>query len=95
MTVPFRDRLAGLGLHTYALLVSHTSRYVVRGKEHFEEAWKEDERVQEMLDLIRRKASTDKIIFVLDEVGQYIASRDDLILNLDGLAKNMKNIGRG
>jgi hypothetical protein len=60
-----------------------------------EEAWKEDERVQEMLDLIRRKAGTDKIIFVLDEVGQYIASRDDLILNLDGLAKNIKNIGRG
>lgn len=60
-----------------------------------EEAWKEDERVQEMLDLVRRKAGTDKIIFILDEVGQYIASRDDLILNLDGLAKNIKNIGRG
>jgi lysophospholipid acyltransferase (LPLAT)-like uncharacterized protein len=41
VTVPFADKLAGLGLHTYALLVSRTSRYVVRGKEHFEEAWKE------------------------------------------------------
>jgi lysophospholipid acyltransferase (LPLAT)-like uncharacterized protein len=39
VTFPFSDRLAGLGLHTYALLVSRTSRYVVRGKEHFEEAW--------------------------------------------------------
>ncbi len=39
MIVPFIDRLAGLGLHTYTLLVSRTSRYVVRGKEHFEEAW--------------------------------------------------------
>ncbi|MDH4137059.1 MAG: hypothetical protein OEW09_10150 [Anaerolineae bacterium] len=45
MTVPFGDQLAGLGLHTYALLVSHTSRYVVRGKAHFEEAWTEGQPV--------------------------------------------------
>jgi lysophospholipid acyltransferase (LPLAT)-like uncharacterized protein len=45
VTVPFRDRLAGLGLHTYALLVSRTSRYVVRGKEHFEGAWAEGQPV--------------------------------------------------
>ena len=43
--MPFVDRLAGLGLHTYALLVSRTSRYVVRGKEHFEEAWAEGQPV--------------------------------------------------
>ncbi|TEU19438.1 MAG: hypothetical protein E3J21_03815 [Anaerolineales bacterium] len=45
MTVPFGDWLAGLGLHTYALLVSRTSHYVVRGKEHFEEAWTEGQPV--------------------------------------------------
>ena len=45
MTVPFTDKLAGLGIHTYALLVSHTSRYVVRGKEHFEKAWTEGQPV--------------------------------------------------
>ena len=39
MPFPFGDRLVGLGLHTYALLVSRTSRYAVHGKEHFEEAW--------------------------------------------------------
>lgn len=41
MTILFIDRMAGLGLHTYAQLVSRTSRYVVRGKEHFEGAWAE------------------------------------------------------
>ena len=45
MTAPFGDQLAGLGLHIYGLLVSRTSRYVVRGKEHFEEAWAEGQPV--------------------------------------------------
>jgi lysophospholipid acyltransferase (LPLAT)-like uncharacterized protein len=45
MTVPLVDRLAGLGLHTYALVVSRTSCYVVRGKEHFEGAWEEGQPV--------------------------------------------------
>lgn len=60
-----------------------------------EEAEREDDRVREMLDLIRRRSGKDNMIFVVDEVGQYVAQRDDLILNLDGLAKNLKNIGRG
>lgn len=60
-----------------------------------EEQLKEDDRVSQMLDLVRRKANTDNIIFILDEVGQYVAARDDLILNLDGLAKNIKNLGKG
>jgi hypothetical protein len=55
----------------------------------------ENERVAEMLDLIRRKSGRENILFVLDEVGQYIGARDNLILNLDGLAKNIKGIGRG
>jgi hypothetical protein len=60
-----------------------------------EEAKKEDDRVREMLELVRRKSGKENVIFILDEVGQYVAQRDDLILNLDGLAKNLKNIGRG
>ena len=60
-----------------------------------EEQLKEDDRVSQMLDLIQRKVGTSNIIFVLDEVGQYVAARDDLILNLDGLAKNIKNLGKG
>lgn len=60
-----------------------------------DEAEKEDDRVREMLDLIRRKSGKKNVIFIIDEVGQFVAQRDDFILNLDGLAKNLKNIGIG
>ncbi len=55
----------------------------------------EDQRVQEMIDIIRKKSGKQNIIFIIDEVGQYVASRDNLILNLDGLAKNLKRLGDG
>lgn len=55
----------------------------------------EDQRVQEMIDIVREKSGKQNIIFIIDEVGQYVASRDNLILNLDGLAKNLKRIGNG
>jgi hypothetical protein len=55
----------------------------------------EDQRVQEMIDMVREKSGKQNIIFVVDEVGQYVASRDNLILNLDGLAKNLKRLGDG
>jgi hypothetical protein len=55
----------------------------------------EDQRVQEMIDIVREKSGKRNIIFIVDEVGQYIASRDNLILNLDGLAKNLKRLGDG
>ncbi len=55
----------------------------------------ETDRVSEMLDIVRRRSGKEYIIFVIDEVGQYVASSSNLILNLDGLAKNLKNIGNG
>ncbi len=55
----------------------------------------EDQRVQEMIDIVRGKSGKHCIIFIIDEVGQYVASRDNLILNLDGLAKNLKRLGDG
>lgn len=55
----------------------------------------EADRVQEMIDIVRSKSGKQNIIFIVDEVGQYIASRDNLILNLDGLAKNLKRLGDG
>ncbi len=55
----------------------------------------EDHRVREMIDVVREKSNREHIIFVVDEVGQYIAARDNLILNLDGLAKNLKRLGDG
>jgi len=55
----------------------------------------ENERVQEMIDIVRENTGKQYTIFVVDEVGQYVGSRQNLILNLDGLAKNLKNIGDG
>ncbi len=55
----------------------------------------ENDRVAEMIDIARQHSGKENIIFIVDEVGQYVGSRDNLILNLDGLAKNIKNIGDG
>lgn len=55
----------------------------------------ETDRVQEMLEIVREVSGQEYIIFIIDEVGQYVGSRGNLILNLDGLAKNLKNIGDG
>ena len=51
-----------------------------------------DGEVQEMIDIVRQKSGKQNVIFIIDEVGQYVASRDNLILNLDGLAKNLKRL---
>ena len=55
----------------------------------------ENERVKEMLDIVRDVTGKQHVIFIIDEVGQYIGSRKNLILNMDGLAKNLKQIGDG
>lgn len=55
----------------------------------------ENKRVEEMLNIVRETTGKQYIIFIIDEVGQYIGSRSNLIFNLDGLAKNLKNIGDG
>ncbi len=55
----------------------------------------ENDRVTEMIEIVRNKSGKDFVIFIIDEVGQYVGSRDNLIQNLDGLAKNIKEIGQG
>jgi hypothetical protein len=55
----------------------------------------EIKRTEEMIDLIRRKSGKKNIVFIVDEVGQYVSAKSSLILNLDGLAKNLKQIGGG
>jgi hypothetical protein len=55
----------------------------------------ENERVKEMIDIVREATGKEYVIFIIDEVGQYVASRPNLILNIDGLAKNIKQIGAG
>ena len=55
----------------------------------------EIKRCEEMIELIRRKSDKKRIIFIVDEVGQYVSAKTNLILNLDGLAKNLKQIEIG
>lgn len=55
----------------------------------------ENDRVQEMLDIAREFSGKEYLVFIIDEVGQYVGSRPNLILNLDGLAKNLKALGNG
>lgn len=55
----------------------------------------EIKRTEEMIDLVRRKSGKKNIFFIVDEVGQYVSAKPNLILNLDGLAKNLKQIGNG
>lgn len=53
------------------------------------------DQVAEMLDLVRRKSGCENVLFLIDEAGQYVAPRGELILNLDGLARNVKELGCG
>jgi hypothetical protein len=55
----------------------------------------ENERVKEMLDIVRDVTGKQHVIFIIDEVGQYIGSSKNHILNMDGLGKNLKQIGDG
>lgn len=54
-----------------------------------------DDRVQEMIDVIREVSGKEYIIFVIDEIGQYVGSHQNKILDLQGLAENLKNLGEG
>lgn len=55
----------------------------------------ENQRVREMVETVRRRSGKENVVFVLDEVGQYVAASDDKILNLQGLAENLKNLYGG
>ena len=57
--------------------------------------YKQDDLVGEMIKIIRRKSGKEHVFFVIDEIGQYVGSNPAKILDLQGLAQNLKNIGDG
>jgi len=61
----------------------------------FEEARDVRDLALEIIDLCRRKTGCENVLFLIDEAGQYVAPRGELILNLDGLARNFKELGKG
>ena len=64
-------------------------------QQHYQERLQVSELADRMIRLLRRKTGRENIIFLVDEVGQYVAPRTDLMLNLDGLVRSFKEIGRG
>ena len=54
-----------------------------------------NDRVREMIDVVREASGKDNIIFVIDEIGQYVGSQDTKITDLQGLAQNLKDLGAG
>ncbi|MEI7610089.1 MAG: BREX system P-loop protein BrxC [Rhodospirillaceae bacterium] len=54
-----------------------------------------NDRVREMIEVVRDFSSKDRIIFIIDEIGGYVGSNQNKILDLQGLAENLKNIGGG
>jgi hypothetical protein len=54
-----------------------------------------NDRVQEMIDVVREASGKEHIIFIVDEIGQYVGSQQTKILDLQGLAQNLKDLGNG
>ena len=61
----------------------------------FDEAVDVRDRARKMIELIRRRSGKQNILFLIDEAGQYVAPSGERILNLDGLARNLKELGEG
>ena len=61
----------------------------------FEEATSVRDQAERIISLVRRRTGHENILFLIDEAGQYVAPRGELILNLDGLARNLKELGSG
>ncbi len=64
-------------------------------RQHYQERIQVSELADRVIRLLRRKTGREQIVFVVDEVGQYVAPRTDLMLNLDGLVRSFKELGRG
>ena len=55
----------------------------------------EREQAQEMVDLVKRKSGKNNIIFIVDEVDQYVAARPEHALNFQTFVDNLIKIGKG
>ena len=55
----------------------------------------EVDRFKRLINLVKHKLGNDKIIYVLDEVGQYVASSDELITSMQGTMQILKSQFKG
>ena len=49
----------------------------------------ENERVKEMIDIVREATGKEYIIFIIDEVGQYVGTDTDMLLNLQSIVEKI------
>jgi hypothetical protein len=54
-----------------------------------------NDRVQEMIDVVREASGKEHIIFIVDEIGNMSAASRPRFLDLHGLAQNLKDLGNG
>jgi hypothetical protein len=64
-------------------------------QQHYQERLTVAQLADRMIRLLRRRTRREGIVFLVDEVGQYVAPRTDLMLNLDGLIRSFKELGHG
>lgn len=55
----------------------------------------EKERLVRLVKLVKKETGVEKLLFVIDEVGNYVASDKDLILSLQGTMQILKDCFRG
>lgn len=55
----------------------------------------ETDRFKRLINLVKHKLGNDRIVYVLDEVGQYVASSDELITSMQGTMQILKSQFKG
>lgn len=55
----------------------------------------ETDRFKRLINLVKQKLGNDRVIYVLDEVGQYVASSDELITSMQGTMQILKSQFKG
>lgn len=55
----------------------------------------EDDRIKRLVNLIKQVKGKEKVLFILDELGAYVSTNEDLIFNVQGFMQNIKSIFKG
>jgi len=53
------------------------------------------QKIEGLLETIRNMTGKENVVFIIDEVGQYVSARNELILSLQGTLESLKDIGQG
>ena len=59
------------------------------------EADSTQDKVRKIIEIVHSKTGAEAILFLIDEVGQYVGANQDRILDMQGLVQNLKTVGKG